>query len=273
MPIPDALDDRALAAAVRPHTGRARTALLAGLTVIVLAGAGAGVAALVMSGDGTDGKRDTATQTQTQQTQQATGPHGNGTPSAGPPAPTRTGTPPSPGTGSPGTGTSAPPTATVTPTPSPGANGKAPDGYRMTQDPLGFALAVPDGFSRSYEKPRVFYYSAGKRFRLGVYVKEQMPGGPLAMMRASDTKGPQHYPGYRDAQVTDTTHNGFPAALWEFTWDGGGDGGGARHTYDLGWEEAGKMYDVWVSAPVGDQARAKRHFDAALDTFRVTGER
>ncbi|GAA3049434.1 hypothetical protein GCM10020000_32480 [Streptomyces olivoverticillatus] len=52
----------------------------------------------------------------------------------------------------------------------------APDGYHAVQDPAGFALAVPDGFTRSFEPPRVFYYSPGKEFRIGVLIQDPPRG-------------------------------------------------------------------------------------------------
>ncbi|MFC7309853.1 protein kinase [Streptomyces monticola] len=146
----------------------------------------------------------------------------------------------------------------------------APSGYRTVVDPLGFKLSVPTGFTRSYEAPRVYYYSPGKEFRLGVHPQQQDPDGPLAVMRQAHRDGPDDYPGYRGGSVRETTHNGHPAALWEFTWDGGADDGGPRHTYDLSWNEGGKMYDLWISAPAQQQATEKRHFDKALATFVVT---
>ncbi|MEU6115993.1 serine/threonine-protein kinase [Streptomyces sp. NPDC047117] len=159
------------------------------------------------------------------------------------------------------------PAPTASGNPGPGAT--APRGYGIVRDPQGFALAVPDGFTRSYEKPRVYYYSAGKRFRLGIHVQPPQPGGPLGTMREAHIKGPQNYRGYRDGRVSATIHQGYRAALWEFTWDGGDGDGGPRRTYDLSWTEGGRMYDVWISAPLGDRAAAKRHFDTALDTFEV----
>ncbi|MFG2892001.1 serine/threonine-protein kinase [Streptomyces sp. NPDC048248] len=248
MPIPDALDDRALAAAARPHTGRTRVGLLIALAVVVLGGAGAGVAALVMSqngDDGTNGKDGGAGRSQ-----QASGPQG--TPDAGP------------------TGGTPRPTVTVTSSPVPDVTAKAPAGYGIVRDPLGFALAVPDGFTRSYEAPRVYYYSENKRFRIGIHLQKLSPEGPLGAMRAAHAKGPTEYPGYREGQVTETTHNGFQAGLWEFAWDGATEDAGPRYTYDLSWNEGGRMMDVWISSPLGSRTEAKRHFDTALDTFQLT---
>ncbi|MFE6741409.1 serine/threonine-protein kinase [Streptomyces tubercidicus] len=248
-PIRDALDDRALAAAARPHTGRARTALLVALAAVVIGGAGAGIAVLLMNQNG-DGGGTGGRPSGTQQTSDA-GPSQDG--DSGTAHPTATAQP------------------TVTAPPASGGTGQVPAGYRLVRDPAGFALAVPEGFTRSYENGRVYYYSQGKRFRIGVQLQKQVPEGPLGAMRAADAKGPADYRGYRRGQVIETTHNGLRAGLWEFVWDGGARDGGARYTYDLSWDEGGRMIDVWISAPLGSRTEAKRHFDTALDAFRLSG--
>ncbi|MEW1753731.1 serine/threonine-protein kinase [Streptomyces angustmyceticus] len=240
LPIPAALDNRALAAAARPHTGRLRTAVLVALAAVVIGGAG--VAVLLThrdgAGDGTGGPSPRAS--------------GGGTAQR-----------PAPG--------SARPTAAVTPPPAPGATAELPAGHRLVHDPVGFVLAVPDGFSRSYENDRVYYTSRGRRFRIGVQVQKRLPEGPLGAMRAADAQGPAHYRGYRRGRVTETTHNGLRAGRWEFVWDGGATDGGPRYTDDLSWDEGGRTIDVWISSPVGSRTEAARHFDAALDAFRLTG--
>ena len=162
------------------------------------------------------------------------------------------------------------PTPTPTPTPSGTATTAVPKGYRLVTDPKGFSLVVPDGFTRSYVPPRVFYFSSGEVFRLGIRTSAPGPGGPLAVMTAQHTAGPGTYKGYRDGFVTEVTQKGNPAALWEFTWDGFGDGGGARRTYDLCWTEGGRQYDVWVSSPVAKAEQGREYFDTARDTFRPT---
>lgn len=91
------------------------------------------------------------------------------------------------------------------------------------------------------------------------------------MMERADANGASANPGYRDGRVTETVHAQQVAALWEFTWDGFSAAEGPRHTYDLCWEEGGRMYDVWVSAPVGKVREAKEYFDVVLDTFVAGG--
>ncbi|MEU5997081.1 serine/threonine-protein kinase [Streptomyces sp. NPDC047197] len=147
----------------------------------------------------------------------------------------------------------------------------APAGYRTVADPTGFKMVTPTGFARSAEPPRVYYNSADNAFRIGVHPQPLDPDGPVAVMRQAHKDGPSDYPGYRDGSVRQTTHNGHPAAVWEFTWDGGSGDGGPRRTYDLSWDEGGKMYDLWVSAPAGQAAKGEQHFVKAHRSFARTG--
>ncbi|MGW9174570.1 protein kinase domain-containing protein, partial [Streptomyces decoyicus] len=81
-PIRAALDDRALAAAARPHTGRTRTVLLVALAAVLIGGAGAGIAVLLMQGSGTgDGPDGRGRPSRSQQASDAgpTRPTGPGT--------------------------------------------------------------------------------------------------------------------------------------------------------------------------------------------------
>ncbi|OIV36434.1 hypothetical protein BIV57_16360 [Mangrovactinospora gilvigrisea] len=163
----------------------------------------------------------------------------------------------------------APAPASASPFPSASPSASASTGFHQVEDPRGFALDVPDGFTRSDEPPRVFYYSAGRRFRLGIMTKNPAPAdGPLAEMRAeaAAADGPHGaYPGYRGGTVTATEHRGDPAALWEFTWNGDGDG--PRHTLDLSWSHGGTQYDVWVSAPLAQADAGRRYYTAAERSF------
>lgn len=246
-----------------PARSSPRGLLVAALLVAALAGAGVSAATLLLHGNGdggggTPGGTATSPATRTGTGGTAVSPSPTGTGPGGtavPPSPTRT--------------RPAPPR---TPSPTPSADSRtAPSGYRTARDPAGFSLAVPEDFTRSPQGQRVFYLSPGETFRLGVRVGGSQPGGPEAAMNRSAADGPSTNPGYHDGRVVRTTHHGHPAALWEFTWDGFSAAEGPRHTYDLCWEENGRLYDVWVSAPVGKVREAREYFDVAVDTFSVTG--
>jgi eukaryotic-like serine/threonine-protein kinase len=228
-----------------------RGALIAAVLVAAMAGAGVSAAALLVNRDADRGPSHTTSAPPG--TTAAPGPSGSGPSSPRSPA-----------------GSTSPASASVPSTtagPASDDRPTAPSGYRVADDPAGFSLAVPDGFTRVPQGERVFYMSPDRTFRLGIRVAAPEPDGPLGVMRRAAAGGPDTNPGYHDGKVTGTTHAGNPAALWEFTWNGFTAAEGSRHTYDLCWEEDGRMYDVWVSAPVGKVREAREYFDVAVDTF------
>ncbi|MGP4008573.1 serine/threonine-protein kinase [Streptomyces sp. 4N124] len=146
-------------------------------------------------------------------------------------------------------------------TPGPEVSVSAPAGYRVVEDPAGFSLAVPEGFTR---RAQGLYVSSGETFRLSVRISETEPGGPLDAMRRAHAKGPDTHAGYRDGRVIATTHHGHPAARREFAWNAEGL---AKRAYELWWQEGGRFYQLQVSAPVGEARQGRAYFDVALDTF------
>ncbi|MEV0092113.1 serine/threonine-protein kinase [Streptomyces sp. NPDC050738] len=234
-----------------PRKRRRRIAVT--VVAAVLVGAGIAAAALSSSfgGDGdshTDGK---STQSQAP---------------AGTPTPTPT---PSP-TPSPKTTTLSSPPPSAAPSPEPSRTVPT-GGYRTVTDRTGFTVTVPADSVRSTDGKRVFYKTPGEVFRIGVLDQGKTDTSPLELTRFEDSGGPDANPGYRDNKVTSTTHNGFPAATLEFTWDGFSEAEGPRRTFELCWAENGRTYNVWVSAPVSKAADAKRYFDTAVGSFVVSG--
>ncbi|MFJ3928064.1 serine/threonine-protein kinase [Streptomyces sp. NPDC090022] len=230
-----------------------RVVLIAALVVAV---AGGTVTAVSLLGDRGEGKQRSVAPATT-------------VPPTATPSPTPT---PSPGA-SQGGGNDKPsapapaPSAPSAPAPSPPSARPAPPGYRTVADPDGFSLAVPVGYRRTLDGIRVVYVSPDASVRIGIKITAREPGGPLGVMRRADANGARDYPGFRDNSVVATTHNGLPAALWEFTWKGHSAAEGPRSTVDVCWEERDRLYDVWVSAPVGRSGEARGYFDAALDSF------
>lgn len=258
---------------VRQRQHSTRSVLVAAALVAAMAGAGVSAAALLMrgggAGGGTPGSSAPETPGASSTADRPGRPGESGEPgqSGAPASPSASGTSGTPGSPSPsgGSGTSD---ATPTVTRSRAATAPTvPSGYRLARDAQGFSLAVPDDFTREPQGERVFYMSPGQAIRIGVKLDDPEAGGPVGVMRRAHEKGPSTNPGYRDGRVGATTHDGRPAAFWEFTWDGFSAAEGPRHTYDLCWEQDGRLYDVWVSAPVGRVSEAKEYFDVAVDTF------
>ncbi|MDX3690873.1 serine/threonine-protein kinase [Streptomyces europaeiscabiei] len=240
----------------------ARSVLVAAALVAAMAGAGVSAAALLMqdgSGEGEGGTPSSSAPRTPGESRTTSVPTTSGASGASGASGGTAGT-----SGTSGTSADATPTVTrsraaTAPT--------VPSGYRLAEDEQGFSLAVPDDFTREPQGERVFYMSPGQMIRIGIKLDDPEAGGPAGVMRRAHEKGPSTNPGYRDGRVAETTHDGRPAALWEFTWDGFSAAEGPRHTYDLCWEQDGRLYDVWVSAPVGKVSEAKEYFDVAVDTF------
>ncbi|UUU31435.1 protein kinase [Streptomyces sp. CA-210063] len=251
------------AAALREQPARqrqpqsTRSVLVAAALVAAMAGAGVSAAALLMRDGADGGGTPSSSAPHTPGTASTTGDSGDpGTPSA----------PDDSGSSGTTSGTSANATPTVTRSRAATAP-TVPSGYRLASDERGFSLAVPEDFTREPQGERVFYMSPGQEIRIGIKFDDPAEGGPAGVMRRAHEKGPSTNPGYRDGRVSEITHDGRPAAFWEFTWDGFSAAEGPRHTYDLCWEQDGRLYDVWVSAPVGKVSEAKEYFDVAVDTF------
>ena len=172
--------------------------------------------------------------------------------------------------------TTAAPTAPTAMTPSTAATPAVstvpplPSGFHTVEDPRGFSVALPGPYERQLLAPRVYYWLAGHTFRFGEREQQPDPRGAYAVMNDQNVaaaKPGSVYPGYHDGVVTPMTMHGQDAALWEFTYDGFGDGKGARRTLDLCWTENGRMYDIWLSAPVARTEAARTMFGTIRDTF------
>jgi serine/threonine protein kinase len=176
---------------------------------------------------------------------------------------------------------SAPPATAPATTPPTGpattpATPSLPPGFRLVTDPRGFSVALPGGATRELAGPRVYYWLEHHTFRFGEREQQPDPRGASAVMAAQDAaaaKPGSPYPGYRDGVITRTAMHGQEAALWEFTYDGFGDGRGARRTLDLCWIENGRMYDIWLSAPVARTEAERSTFDTVRRSFTAGSQR
>ncbi|MFK0255502.1 serine/threonine-protein kinase [Streptomyces sp. NPDC090445] len=249
--------------------GRPRPRLRGARAALVVAGAVAACAGAVTAVTLLDGRTAKGPGGSAASAPPVPAPPGSAAPSTASPAPSTSSPSPTDPVPSPGGSVSVPVPSPASPTPP--QSGGVPAGYTKVQDLRGFSLNVPRGTVRSTDGERTFYITADGAVRVGIKFGTLPPGGAMGSMLAADERGPVNNKGYRDNRVTATTHRGLPAAFWEFTWDGFSAAEGARHTYDLAWEQNGTLYDVWVSAPVGRSKEAHGIFSTAVDSFAVSG--
>ncbi|GAA1882700.1 serine/threonine-protein kinase [Streptantibioticus ferralitis] len=148
----------------------------------------------------------------------------------------------------------------------------APPGYHVVDDPAGFTMVVPNGWTRQVD-------SGGRNIH---YVDVQ--GKCDLLVSVEDYAGPSALQHFRDLEVTlKADNNGYsvlrmnstqaqingeqvPAAIWEWTWNGK-----VRkyHAIDLGFgKEGGTEYAVYLSAPDAEWQQRLPVFNNAAKSFQ-----
>lgn len=251
-----------------------RRVLLLSFGAVVLAGVVIAVALLLKStGSGSGGKGSGSAGAADNAPAALPSIPGGSSPSGGTASPSASpATPGGSATGRPESGTS--PADRATSSPSGGSGPAARSGFRRVDDPAGFGVSVPDGWSgRDPQGDRIFFRSPDSLSRLGVRIDPgDASGDPYADLSAQDAGGTGNsstasYPGYQRVGLSATTFRGNPAALWEFTWS---DGGTQRRSINMRYTAGGHTYDFWVSGPDSASTTLRAAFDEAKSTFTTS---
>jgi hypothetical protein len=139
-----------------------------------------------------------------------------------------------------------------------------PAGYRLAQEPLGFDIPVPTGWTREAQGARyeVDYVSPGKSAVLRVNVLDYAGPSPLQTFKELEPREKSTVSRYRQLRMSATRWNGQSAAIWEYLFHGKD---GVSHVKDLGiGKEGGTGYTVYLSAPEAKWAAYRQVFDKAV---------
>ena len=192
------------------------------------------------------------------------------------PSPTRsTPTKTTPRTSSTTPTTSAPttttsPTTTSPPTTTAQNAGDAPPGFDLAQDPLGFEVAVPEGWYRRLDgATRVDYVNPTNS---GNYLRiDQIPqAGPDAYDAWVDYEQdlPDLFPGYQLLRLERVDFRGWPAADLEWTYSGSS---GTMRVLDRGFITDPRGFALLMSGPASTwESESRPVFDVAAATFNPT---
>lgn len=168
-----------------------------------------------------------------------------------------------------GSGTAGKPPS---PTPSTSSASTAPSGYFVDHDPLGFTMAVPNGWTREVkaDNTEVDFIDPTGKVDLKVSMESFAGPSPLKAWQDLQPVVKANSPGYHLLQMNDTsvTIGGVqePAAIWEYTWQGRVR---VYHARDLGFgKEGGTGYAVYLSAPEAQWTQRLPVFETAVATFR-----
>ncbi|MFG2820222.1 serine/threonine-protein kinase [Kitasatospora sp. NPDC048365] len=160
-------------------------------------------------------------------------------------------------------------TVTTAPSSTAAASGStaAPAGYRWVDDPAGFRVAVPQGWTRSENNGQIDYSPDGgvHLLRFGV-----TPGATktseehfLELEQTVST-----YPDYQRILLAADTYQGRPGAAWEFTWTDPKQG--TRHAVDQAFiATSGTEYAIYLSGPESDWTSTQQRLVTVLNSFTV----
>lgn len=141
-----------------------------------------------------------------------------------------------------------------------------PDGYRMHRDPLGFQVAVPQGWNRRLDGPsRVdFVAPSGDRFVRIDQRAQALPDAAEAW-REAEPGVADRLDGYNRIRIEPVPHPRWDVADWEFTWQGGS---GRIHVLNRGIATDTRGFALYVSAPHASwQSEGAPVFDTVSRTF------
>ncbi|WP_354640139.1 serine/threonine-protein kinase [Kitasatospora camelliae] len=186
------------------------------------------------------------------------------------PTPTATPTPTPAQSAAPTTTATATQTRTVTRSPAPQtttaapAQPAAPAGYRWVDDPAGFQVAVPAGWTRSENSGQIDYSPDGGVHLLRFAVNPGATQSPESHFLELERTVGQSRDYYR-VQLGENVYQGYQGALWEFTWN---DQRGPRHAADQAFIASnGTEYAIYTSSPESDWTAAQQRFTTVLGTF------
>ncbi|MFJ1702011.1 serine/threonine-protein kinase [Kitasatospora sp. NPDC088346] len=251
------------------HPGGRRTLLAVAGAVLAAMLIGGVAFAVVNSNSNSDGTGGgTAVVTTSQPTPNTTTPEpstaGATTPGPTTPEPTTPEpTTPEPSTAGPTTeGPTSPEASSPEATASP-----APAGYHWVDDPAGFRMAVPDGWTRSVNAGQIDYSPDGGTHLIRVGITPgaaQSAESHLLELERSVGRSAD----YHRILLRANTFQGNDAAQWEYTWTASD--GTPWHAADQAFvTSAGTEYAVFADAPEADWAAVEEQYTTALNTFEV----
>jgi len=172
----------------------------------------------------------------------------------------------SPTTAAPGSvATNANPTTTVAS--SSGAPASVPKDWVAYRDPVtGFAIAHPPDWTVSTSGTRTDIRSPSSGAYLRVDHREPPGPSPEGAWRDLEPSFAGQNANYKRVQITPTTYDGYRAAVWEYTYSGGG---AALRAVDLGFIAGNHGFALNFQTPASDWDRLQPVFAAFKASFKA----
>ncbi|MFF3321408.1 serine/threonine-protein kinase [Streptomyces sp. NPDC002889] len=146
-----------------------------------------------------------------------------------------------------------------------------PQGWHRADDPEGFSLWVPKGWTRQMDGNQIDYTPDNGKHRIRISI-DPAPDFENPYMHMLDIQKSleKRLPEYKRLQLhPNTFRDQTQSALWEFTWTESKNHPGPRRAIDqMYYEDNGTEYALYMSGPAEDWATTRQQFDIMLRGWR-----
>ncbi|MEV4611818.1 serine/threonine-protein kinase [Kitasatospora sp. NPDC049258] len=151
----------------------------------------------------------------------------------------------------------------------------APAGYQWVDDPAGFRFLLPSTggtWVRTVDGSEIYYSPDGKVHYLQFAVTVGQSLSPLQHFQEMEQSVNKNRQGYKREQLAEVKVNGFPGAVWEFSYTTADSSGTRRYLKEAEFKtESGTSYDVLSAGPDKDRTDSQKRFTTVLNHFTVLG--
>jgi eukaryotic-like serine/threonine-protein kinase len=149
-----------------------------------------------------------------------------------------------------------------------------PDGWRRVDDPAGFSLVVPIGWTRQTDGSQIDYTPDNGAHRIRISIDPEPDfANSYAHMLSIEKDLAKRLPGYEQKVLRKNVFRDRPGSRWEFTWVESKDHPGPRHGIDQMYyaETGGPEYALYMTGPQEDWGVSRERFDTMLRSWRAPG--
>ena len=136
-------------------------------------------------------------------------------------------------------------------------------------DAAGYSINHPGGWTLSHEGNLTDFRDPATGAAMRVGYQQPPQNTPLGLWQTLEEQFKTEHPSYERVRLSQSVHNGHPAAVWEFTWT---DNGVDLHNYDLSFITGPQSYALNFQTRESDWLVQKATFDRFVEGFQEPPE-
>ncbi|MGW2561028.1 serine/threonine-protein kinase [Streptomyces sp. NPDC001514] len=174
------------------------------------------------------------------------------------------------GSGGTSAGQGSTPSPGTSSSPGPAKTGSVPAGWHREDDPEGFSLLVPDGWTRQLDGNQIDYTPDNGRHRIRISI-DKSPDFENPYMHLLDLeKIVDERADYQRLTLHPNTYRDQTnSAIWEFSWTEIKDHPGKRRAIDQAYyEDDGTEYALFMAGPAEDWSTIRQQFDVMVQSWQ-----